>query len=103
MDRRRFLQTSALASLAPHTAFGDTAYTAEMPDMLLVHLSRRLNALAEKWDTERSKIRTASDIEARNRFVREKFREMVHGFPERNPLSPIVVSKFARSDYRVEN
>lgn len=103
MDRRQFLQASALASLASHSAFGDTAYTAQMPDMLLAHLSRRLNALAEKWDMERSKIRTASDIEARNRFVREKFREMVHGFPERNPLNPIVVSKFARSDYRVEN
>src|SRR3954471_9441319 len=103
MQRRRFLQTSAAAALAPRGMSGNTAYTAQMPDMLLSHLSRRLNALAGKWDTERSKITTAADVESRNRFVREKLREMVHGFPKRNSLNPIVVSKFDRADYRVEN
>ena len=40
MDRRRFLQTSALASLAPREAFGAPLTSTEMPDMLLAFLSR---------------------------------------------------------------
>ena len=35
--------------------------------------------------------------------MREKFREMVHGFPERNPLAPVTVAKHERDGYRVEN
>jgi cephalosporin-C deacetylase-like acetyl esterase len=103
MRRRRFLQTSALASLVPGELFGEASHTAQMPDMLLAFLSRRLNALADKWDGERAKIRTAADVAARNRFVREKFREMVHGFPERSPLNPVVTAKHDRAGYRVEN
>jgi cephalosporin-C deacetylase-like acetyl esterase len=103
MDRRQFLQTSALATLASGELFGSPAHLEQMPDMLLAFLSRRLNALAEKWDAERAKIRSAADVDARNRFVRAKFREMVHGFPERNPLGAVVVAKHERSDYRIEN
>src|SRR5436190_317929 len=103
MHRRQFLQTSAFASLARGEMFGGPAHLDGMPDMLLAFLSRRLNALAEKWDRERAKIRTADDIQARNRFVREKFREMVHGFPERNPLNAVVVAKHERVGYSVEN
>jgi cephalosporin-C deacetylase-like acetyl esterase len=103
MDRRRFLQSSAIASLAAGEVFGAAGHTGQMPDMLLAYLSRRLNTLADKWDRERAKLRTPADIEARNRFVREKFREMVHGFPERNALSPVVVATHERPGYRVEN
>ncbi len=103
MDRRQFLQTSAFASLASGDVFAAPGHLEQMPDMLLAFLSRRLNALAEKWDGERAKIRSGNDVEARNRFVREKFREMVHGFPERNPLAPVIVAKHERNGYRVEN
>jgi cephalosporin-C deacetylase-like acetyl esterase len=103
MDRRQFLQASALASLAAGEVFAAPAHLEQMPDMLLAFLSRRVNALADKWDKEREKIRSANDVEARNRFVREKFREMVHGFPERNPLASVVVAKRERPGYRVEN
>ena len=68
------------------------SYSEQMPDMLLTHLSGKLNALAAKWDAERAKIRTAPDLEARNGFVRSKFREMIHGLPERNALAPVIVS-----------
>jgi cephalosporin-C deacetylase-like acetyl esterase len=103
MNRRQFLQTSASASLASQQSFAAPGHLEQMPDMLLALLSRRLNALAQKWDQERAKIRSADDVHARNRFVREKFREMVHGFPQRNPLAPVVAGKFERADYRVEN
>jgi len=71
--------------------------------MLLAHLGAQLNALAEKWDQERGRIKTAAEVEARNRFVREKAREMMHGFPERNPLKPVVTATLERNGYRIEN
>jgi cephalosporin-C deacetylase-like acetyl esterase len=71
--------------------------------MLPAYLAKGLNALAEKWDAERNKIRSVAALEARNRFVREKFREMIHGLPERTPLDPVVVRTFERPGYRVEN
>ncbi|HUS06629.1 MAG TPA: alpha/beta hydrolase family protein [Bryobacteraceae bacterium] len=103
MNRRQFLQASGWTSLTSRVMFATPAHLDGMPDMLLAFLSRKLNALAEKWDTERAKIRSAGDVQARNRFVREKLREMVHGFPERNPLGSVVVAKHERADYRVEN
>jgi cephalosporin-C deacetylase-like acetyl esterase len=103
MNRRRFLQTGALASVAPARMFSAPAHAEQSPDMLLAHLSQRLNKLAAEWDKKRAAIHSAADVEARNQFVREKFAEMVHGFPERNPLDPVVVAKFERDGYRVEN
>ena len=103
MNRRSFLQTGALAAAAPELIPGAPAHSEQTPDMLLAYLSQRLNKLAAKWDEERASIHTAADVEARNRFVREKFREMVHGFPDRNPLRPVVVARHERDGYRVEN
>src|SRR5262249_23124517 len=87
----------------PALAFGAASHSDALPDMLLTQLTGKLNALAAKWDGERAKIRTASDIEARNRFVRERFREMVHGWPDRTALNPITVATHERNGYRVEN
>jgi len=81
----------------------DISYSEQMPDMLLTHLSGKLNALAAKWDAERAKIRTAADLESRNRFVREKFRQMIHGLPERNALNPVITATHQREGYRIEN
>lgn len=71
--------------------------------MLLAYLSKQLNALAAKWDAERAKIATAADVEARNRFVRDAVRKMIHGLPERNALNPVVVRTHQRDGYRIEN
>jgi cephalosporin-C deacetylase-like acetyl esterase len=79
------------------------SYLAKSPDMLVDYLSSRLNALAGKWDRERDQIRTPDAMTARNRFVREKFREMIGGLPERSPLTPVVVRAHERPGYRVEN
>jgi cephalosporin-C deacetylase-like acetyl esterase len=107
LNRRGFLThagafVSAMA-LSPMRAFAASSYSREFPDMLLAYLAGKLNALAQKWDRERDNIETAAQLEDRDRFVREKFREMVHGFPERNPLNPVVVATHEREGYRVEN
>jgi cephalosporin-C deacetylase-like acetyl esterase len=71
--------------------------------MLLNLLAKRINETTAKWDAERAQIRTAADVETRNRDVREKLVKMIHGLPERNPLGPVTVSSFERKGYRVEN
>ena len=79
------------------------SYLEESPDMLLAYLSGKLNALATRWDEVRGRVKTPAETAARNRFVREKVREMIGGFPPRAPLSAVVVRSQARRGYRIEN
>src|SRR5262245_4031985 len=101
MRRRTF----ALSLLAPLVVRGERqrSYSQQYPDMLLKLLARRINEATARWDGERARIRSRVDIEARNRVVREKMIQMIHGLPERNQLEPLTVSSFVRSGYRVEN
>jgi cephalosporin-C deacetylase-like acetyl esterase len=102
-NRRQFvIQAGALAS-SLRAGFGADSYSHDFPDMLLSHLVAKLNVLNEYWDQQRAAIRTTADLEVRNRFVREKFREMIHGYPERHALNPVVVRTHERQGYRVEN
>ena len=71
--------------------------------MLVSYLAGRMHRLVATWDQKRAEIQTAAAMEARNAFVREKFREMLRAFPPRNPLNPIVVKVLKRDGYRVEN
>jgi cephalosporin-C deacetylase-like acetyl esterase len=110
LNRREFARRAgALACAAGVSPFGAVfaaqprSYTADLPNMLLAYFGQQFNAVAAHWDEVRNGIRTPEEVEARNRFVREKMREMVHGFPERNPLNPVVTATLERSGYRVEN
>src|SRR5208337_2898428 len=109
VNRREFLLESGVLAaslgMVPQSAFaGKTdSYSQGMPDMLLSYLGGKLNALCADWDRKRSMIRTPESLELRNRFVREKFKEMLNGFPERTPLNAVVVSSRQREGYRVEN
>ncbi|MDD1721863.1 MAG: acetylxylan esterase, partial [Euryarchaeota archaeon] len=106
MTRRHFTFSSGAAILndvaAPRLS-GAASYGGEHPDMLLRFLAGRLNALAARWDRDRERIATASEVETRNRFVRAKFRELTGPYPERCPLDPVVTGGFQRKGYRVEN
>ncbi|MEX2264335.1 MAG: acetylxylan esterase [Bryobacteraceae bacterium] len=106
--RREFLARTAMLGFGVHplgmaAEGGAKSYGEELPDMLLLHLSKRLNALSTHWDQERDRIQTPREIEARNRFVRDRFAEMIHGFPPKDALNPTVVASFEREGYRVEN
>ena len=79
------------------------SYAQDYPDMLLSYLAKGLNTFSSKWDAERAGIKTPADIEARNRFVRDKFLEMIHGLPPRTPLNPQVVRTRELDGYRIEN
>jgi cephalosporin-C deacetylase-like acetyl esterase len=71
--------------------------------MLLKHVAAKLNAFASFWNQQRERIRIAEDIEKRNRYVRAKFKEMIHGYPERTPLTPKTTTVHERDGYRIEN
>lgn len=107
LTRRDFLLTAggAAAAAAAPGARADTkaSYATEYPDMLLAHVESKLNALAAAWDRERERIHTAADVEARNRYVRTKFKEMIHGLPGRTPLAAQTIATHDRDGYRVEN
>jgi cephalosporin-C deacetylase-like acetyl esterase len=78
-------------------------YSEMMPDMVVTYITQKVNAVAADWDQRRSQIRTTEQIAARNRFVREKCIEMIHGLPERNPLNAVTVKVLERDGYKVEN
>ncbi len=100
--RRRFLAQAASLLPLPQMRAAPASYASELPDMLLAFVAAKLNALAAQWDRERDAIRTPEDLERRNRFVREKVREMVHGFPQRTPLEARTVRVLERDGWRVE-
>ncbi len=84
-------------------AAGPEPYDKLFPDMLATYMLTRLNRLASEWDRKREQIRTPADLDARNRFVRQKAVEMVGGFPPRNPLGARIIKIIERPGYRVEN
>ena len=108
-DRRTFLLASAgavAAGAVPAVSAPGNAsqsYASTYPDMLLNHVAAKLNAFAATWDQAREKIHTADDVEKRNRYVREKLKEMIHGYPERTNLAPKTTGVHQRDGYRVEN
>ncbi len=102
LGRRTFLARAAGLSALPLRARA-ASYASEPPDMLLAFIGGKLNALAETWDREREAIRTPAELERRNRFVREKVREMVHGVPEPAPVRARTVARLERRGYHIEN
>ena len=99
------LPLNAIAGARGPTAQNEAAplYSESMPDMLVAYFTRKVNAMAAHGDQERARIQTPAQMTARNRYVREKSIEMIHGLPERNALDPVVVKSFERDGYKVEN
>ena len=111
-NRRTFLKQAAAATAAPSLkpAISTAAatkpsgsYSDETPDMLLHYLAKRTNELSAEWDRKRAQVRTPAALEERNRFVRARCVEMIHGLPERNPLDATTVRVHQRDGYRIEN
>jgi cephalosporin-C deacetylase-like acetyl esterase len=112
MNRRQFVTRSAMlpagaamlqARKREATSDANEPYSKSMPDMLAGYFAQKLNRLAAEWDGKRDRIKTPGDRDARNRFVRQKFTEVIGGFPERTPLEPVKVKVIERPGYRIEN
>lgn len=71
--------------------------------MLDAYLAQNLNRLAAQWDEKRALLQSASDVRARNAFVREKLLRMLGSFPEKTPLRAVTVKSAEKDGYRVEN
>lgn len=113
MNRRKFVVGSSASLLAPALlrAYGevpvtprqDRSYAEEMPDMLVSYLAGKLNRLAASWNDKRALLRTAADVQERNRVVREKLLSMLGVFPPKTTLNPVTVKAAEKDGYRVEN
>src|SRR4051812_12935467 len=107
LRRREFITQSGTAAcglvMAGRSAGAVPGYADQYPDMLLSHVAGKLNKLAKHWDEERARMNSREAVETRNRFVREKSREMIHGLPERTPLKPVTTATHERDGYRIEN
>ena len=70
-------------------------------------LYRHLTAQAEQhWNARRSKVSaltTPSEVQARQKFIREWMTRAVGGFPGKTPLNARITGGFARDGYRVEH
>lgn len=101
LNRREFvLAASAIGSVRAQTVH---SYSAEMPNMVVSYLARRLDEQARRWDVERDGIQTAADVRRRNHFVLAKVREMAGPLPPKAPLAARTTRTLARSGYRIEN
>ncbi len=71
-----------------------TMLHAHVRRLALEHLEKRRTTVA-RW--------TASDVQARKTYVRERMQESLGGsFPERTPLNPRLTGVIDRGDYRIE-
>jgi cephalosporin-C deacetylase-like acetyl esterase len=115
MNRRKFVIETGAILLSPallrlpgiaestRDSDGVPSYSDQMPDMLIAYQEKHLNGLAARWDRKRAAIGTAAELEARNTFVRQKFLQMLGGFPAKNPLAPVTVKTIHKDGYRIEN
>lgn len=115
MNRRMFLIESGALLLAPallpriglaetkYNLWIDRSYAEELPDMLISYLSGQLNDLADTWNTKRAQLKTAADVEARIRYIREKVGVMLGAFPEKSSLGAVTVKTIHKDGYRIEN
>ena len=100
INRRQFV----LGAAALGMAHGETPhpYSAEMPNMLLAYLERKLDEQNRRWSAQRAKIPSAADTRVRHQFVRAKLREMAGPFPSKSPLAAHTTRVIERKGYRIE-
>jgi cephalosporin-C deacetylase-like acetyl esterase len=111
MNRRQFITASCASLLAPALprTHGEAvpqqapSYAIQFPNMLDSYLTSNLNHLASSWNQKRSLLRTAADVQTRNRQVHENLLAMLGECPPKSSLNPITVKKAEKQTYRIEN
>lgn len=94
---------SGSQSEAEYDLWIERSYGGEMPDMLISYLSNELNGLADTWKVKRVRLKTRADVERRIRYIRNKVRQMIGDFPERNSLEAVTVRTIQKSGFQIEN
>lgn len=72
-------------------------------DMLRDHFRRRAHAALDRRLAVYETLKTPEQVTAWQQDLRDRFVEILGGFPERTPLNARTVKQFARDGYRVEN
>ena len=100
----------ALLSLAPAfaqnarewTFLSDASIFPDVHGMLPAYLKAKALELLEERQRIVAGISTRADLEARQKYVRERIWSYLGGHPERTPLNPRVVGSLDRGDFRIE-
>jgi len=74
----------------------------DLSSMVFEHILSVAGPLFEQAREAKSRIRTAEELLARQKFVKETFAQLVGGFPERAPLNARRLGTLQREGYRVE-
>jgi dienelactone hydrolase len=103
MTRRALLSLAGAGALAPRLSPAQPPlryreYARCLPDFL----STLAEAAYAKRNAALGKLTTPAAVRERQRWVRERFWELVGGMPERTPLNARVTGKLERAGYRVE-
>jgi cephalosporin-C deacetylase-like acetyl esterase len=106
VNRRQFLAGTGALGIA-RSQVRPEPVVPDLPDMLLNYFAHRLEEEAARWDRVRAGIRGPGQVLARNRFVREKLRQLSGPYPAsdpaRSPPGARVVRTTMRPGYRIEN
>jgi acetyl esterase/lipase len=98
MTRRRLLALASLLPLKAQQRVGYRAYARVWPDFL----RRQVVAAYERRRHALETLATVEQVQARQRWVRETFWQLVGGEPQRTPLNARVVGSVEREGYRIE-
>ena len=71
-------------------------------DMLLDLLTKEAVSLYDKRSAEVALLKSESDWLTRQKFVKEKLREIIGPFPEKTPLNAKIISVIKKEGYRIE-
>ncbi len=71
-------------------------------EMVDAYLKQLAYAAFERRKAEYEKLKTAEQLTAHQKRMREFFVESIGGFPRRTPLNAKIVGKMSRRDYRIE-
>jgi cephalosporin-C deacetylase-like acetyl esterase len=74
----------------------------DLSSMMFEHILSVAGPLLEQAREQKSHIRTADDLLARQKHVKETFTQLLGGFPERTPLNARRVGTLQRDGYRIE-
>jgi len=74
----------------------------EPAGMVHRYLMQQVQEAVRQWTADYEKLKTAEQVAAYQKRVRQKCLDAIGGLPERTPLEPRVTGTIARSGYRVE-
>jgi len=81
---------------------GPVLGSSDLSSMVFEHILSLAAPMFERMRERKAKLRTADDLAAHQRYVRETFTQLIGGLPQRTPLNHRRVGRLERRGYAVE-